>query len=212
MYVPPMYRSHDRAEVFDLMAGSPLATLITVRGGTPEASHVPVILDPAGPGGEPLYLYGHMNRVNPQWESVGSGCPAMLIFAGPHGYVSPTVYGYLPAAPTWNFTAVHASGMLSAIDQTAETMAVITATVKALEGRFGAGWDMHESMDYFDQLLPGVGAFRMEVQRLESMHKLSQEQEPGVRERVADSFSREDGAAQRQLAELMRRCLHRPRS
>lgn len=206
MYVPPMYHVDDPGEIRALIRGNPLATLVTIVDGAPEASHVPVIVDPGDPGSGPLRLCGHMNRMNPQWETVASGCPALLVFTGPHGYVSPVVYGFTPAAPTWNFTAVHASGPVSAVSPGPPTMAVITSTVEALERGFGAGWDMRESLGYFRELAPGVGAFAMRVERLQAIKKLSQEQDPHTRELVADSFARQGGERQRALAALMRRC------
>jgi transcriptional regulator len=34
----------------------------------------------------------------------------MVIFQGPHAYVSPTWYAAAPAVPTWNYAVVHADG------------------------------------------------------------------------------------------------------
>lgn len=202
MLVPPIYRADDLPWIQQLIADNPLATLVTAVDGRLTASHVPVIIgSPADDQGR-LVLAGHMNRDNPQWPAIEAGCPGLLVFTGPHGYVSPTVYGYTPAAPTWDFTAVHASGTIRA-DQS--TLDLIRATVRGLEGRFGAGWDMGESLGYFDQLLPGVGAYTMAVDTLESMRKLSQEQEPPVRARVADSFAARDCGCHGTLAEMIRR-------
>ncbi|KXK62472.1 hypothetical protein AWW66_08435 [Micromonospora rosaria] len=143
--------------------------------------------------------------MNPQWEAIGAGCPALLIFTGPDRYVSPAVYGYTPAAPTWNFTAVHATGWLSPLPPGEPTLAVIRATVTALEERLGAGWDMTASLPYFDRLLPGVGAFEMRVERLDAMFKLSQEQTPQVRSRVAADIAGSDCGHHRALARMMTR-------
>jgi transcriptional regulator len=207
MHVPPMYRAADPSWVSALILNNPLATLVTVHDGAPMASNVPVIVGPEQADGEPMTLVGHMNRMNPQWAAIGRGCPALVIFNGPHSYVSPSYYGFTPAAPTWNFCVVQAAGALTPFPAGAPTLAIIKATVEALEGQFGAGWQMGESLGYFDDLVPGVGAFAVRVERLDAMYKLSQEQEPRIREQVADALESHHAADGCQVVEMMRRSL-----
>lgn len=208
MFVPTDYRPQDPAWVTGLIIGNPLAILATsVPGACPAATHVPTIPegepDPAGLVGSSIL--GHMNRLNPHWARIQRGGPALLIFQGPASYVSPTVYQISPAAPTWNFTAVHVRGSLSVIRGREETLDVVKQTVAAYERSHGTGWDMSGSLDYFRQLLPGVGAFRLVVEEVDSMFKLSQEQKPEVWQRAVDAFAAGGRPGQRCLAELMRR-------
>jgi transcriptional regulator len=129
----------------------------------------------------------------------------VLTFTGPHSYVSPTVYEVTPAAPTWNFTAVHVRGVVEKIDSMEETLDVVESTVRAFEGAFGDGWDMTESLDYFRKIAPGVGAFRYTVTGADGMFKLSQEQPGEVRERVRQSFGQSGCTYKRETAGLMSR-------
>ncbi|MFE3021996.1 FMN-binding negative transcriptional regulator [Streptomyces sp. NPDC059256] len=211
MFVPDQYREPEATWMAELVRENPLAQLSSNgdEGAAPYATHVPVILDPQLrdlpselPG---VTLWGHMNRANPQWAALASPTPVVVAFSGPHSYVSPTVYGTTPAAPTWNFTAVHIRGLLSRVDSEEDTLETVKATVRALEGRFGAGWDMSESVDYFRRILPGVGAFRIAVSQADGMFKLSQEQESGTRERVRCSFAGETSRNQREIAAMMGR-------
>ncbi|CAL9323710.1 FMN-binding negative transcriptional regulator [Streptomyces sp. R02] len=212
MFVPSFYREPDASWMVDLVRGNPLA--LAVSNGSPEAgpfaTHLPVIFDPARSGDRPgelqgATLLGHMNRANPHWPALQTGGILLLTFTGPHSYVSPTVYEKTPAAPTWNFTAVHARGVVEKIDSTEETLDVVKATVRAYEGEFGDGWDMTESVDYFRKILPAVGAFRFTVTRAEGMFKLSQEQPAEVRERVRGSFEQSACRYKRETAGLMSR-------
>lgn len=211
MLVPEDYRPADPSWVTELIRRNPLAILVTGAGHSyPMATHVPTILnapgDDADPGGlTDASILGHMNKLNPHWESIQAGGPALLIFHGPHGYVSPAVYQISPAAPTWNFTSVHVRGTLSVVPGGDATLAVIKQTVLTLEATHGSGWDMTGSLGYFDKLLPGVGAFRLAVHEVDSMFKLSQEQAAEVRDRTATAFEAGRLASHGQLAELMRR-------
>ncbi|MFE1288239.1 FMN-binding negative transcriptional regulator [Streptomyces sp. NPDC058751] len=211
MFVPGFYREPNDSWTADLIRGNPLALAVT--NGSPEtgpfATHLPVIFDPAAPRtGEDLAgatLLGHMNRANPHWTALRSGDVLLLTFTGPHTYVSPTVYEKTPAAPTWNFTAVHVRGVVEKIDSTEETLEVVQSTVRAFEGAFGNGWDMTDSLGYFRKIVPAVGAFRFTVTGAEGMFKLSQEQPGEVRERVRESFGQSGCTHKREVAGLMNR-------
>ncbi|MET9608875.1 FMN-binding negative transcriptional regulator [Streptomyces sp. NPDC006512] len=210
MYVPSFYREPDSSWMVDLIRGNPLA-LAAANGSRedgPFATHLPVIFDPETSGDwsgdlTGATLLGHMNRANPHWAALESGSVLLLTFTGPHSYVSPTVYGVTPAAPTWNFTSVHVRGVVEKIDSTEEALGVVQSTVRAFEGEFGSGWDMTGSLDYFRKIVPEVGAFRFTVTGAEGMFKLSQEQPGEVRERVRESFGQSACRYQRETAGLM---------
>ena len=207
MYVPVPYRAPDRSWIVGLIRDHPLALLTSNGDGAPNATHVPIILaapDQAESAGlDGSTLLGHMNRSNPHWAALTDGMTVLLVFHGPHSYVSPVVYGVTPAAPTWDFTAVHLRGVLTAIEDRAETLAVVRSTVRTYESRFGQGWDMSASLDYFAKIVRGVGAFRITVTSAEGMFKLSQEQPDGVRDRVVREFAGDESDSRRQLARLM---------
>lgn len=201
MFIPRTYRQPDEGWTTDLIRLNPLALLVTACSGSANATHVPIIIAP-GTTGDELILLGHMNRANPHWATVGTN-EALAVFTGPHAYVSPAVYRTSPAAPTWNFTAVHVRGSVERLDQGDDTLAVVTSTVDAFEGRFGAGWDRSGSLDYFRKILPAVGAFRIHVRQTEAMFKLSQEQPPEVRDRVQRVFAGQVTGLQPEVARLM---------
>lgn len=216
MYVPDIYHSPEPEWNRDLVRRFPLAILLNSAPERPFATHVPTVLadDVDGirsvsadlVGGQ---IYGHLNRHNPHWAALASGSPTTLIFQGPHGYVSPAVYGITPAAPTWDFTTVHIHGTLRRIEDHEDTMRIICATVRTLEERLGAGWDMSESMSYFRTLLPGVGAFALEIQSVDAMFKMSQEQSRTVRHRVIGAFAHSTRGLHQELAVMMDR-LYKP--
>jgi transcriptional regulator len=215
MFVPNVYREPHSSWTTELVKSNPLGVLVTADGGAkaPYATHLPIIFDPQSSEQSELdnaTLLGHMNRANPHWKALelDEELQALLIFAGPNGYVSPSLYGLPTAAPTWDFTSVHVRGTLRRIESAEETFGVIKATARAFEHRFGNGWDMNGSLDYFRRILPGVGAFRIKVTCVESMFKLSQEQPPRVREQVRESFARNESSDYRDLAGLMHRLPH----
>ncbi|MFC7830960.1 FMN-binding negative transcriptional regulator [Streptomyces sp. NPDC057375] len=206
MYVPAAYRADD-SWLRRIVEGYPLATLVTNGQRTPYATHLPIIFDPRSDDPDsPLegsFLLGHLNRANPHWVALTDSIEAKLVFTGPHSYVTPTLYNTSPAAPTWNFVSVHLEGRLHPITEPDETLTVVQETVTKFEERFGDGWKMDESLDYFRHIGVAVGAFRFEVLTADGMFKLSQEKDAEVRRQVADRFSSESGT-RHELSVLMR--------
>jgi transcriptional regulator len=210
MFVPHHYREPNGTWMVDVLRGNPLALMVSngAEDAEPFATHLPVIPDPEMSEDWPEdlaggLLLGHMNRANPHWKALENGSRVVVIFTGPHAYISPTVYEVTPAAPTWNFTSVHAHGVLHKITGMEPTLEVVKATVRAFEADFGTGWDMTESLNYFRQIAPAVGAFRITISKADGMFKLSQEQKTEVRDRVTQSFAARDSTRHRETAKLM---------
>jgi transcriptional regulator len=188
------------AHELELVRHNPFA-LVVSGGDPPVATHTPVVLPDGTDSLDGVTLLGHMARVNPHWRSFGA--EALVVFSGPHGYVSPTAYGYTPAVPTWNYAAVHASGPVELITDRAETLAVVEHTVRSAEALRAEPWDMTSSRDRFDELVGGVVAFRVHVRSVRSNFKLSQNMPAEVRARVrADLRAHRYGAAAALMAEL----------
>ncbi|MFD9960615.1 FMN-binding negative transcriptional regulator [Amycolatopsis sp. NPDC058986] len=212
MYVPMQYRPPAGSWMVEIIRRNPFALLVTSGESAtgPYVTHLPLIPKelPLNAGPDLLaggVLLGHLNRANPHWEALAGGTQSVLVFIGPNAYVSPTVYQNDPAAPTWDYTAVHVHGVLRRIESREETMDVVQSTVRIFEAQFGAGWDMSGSIGYFDKLLPGVGAFQFTISRAEGMFKLSQEQPADVRAAVQTHFSTHEATGCRAVAELMER-------
>lgn len=207
MYVPAAYRPPERGWVLNTIRAYPLALLVSGTADVPFATHllaVPAFDDADGGPLEGRRLLGHLNRANPHWRGLADGGRALLVFSGPHSYVSPTVYGVTPAAPTWNYVSVHVRGRVRPIHDPESTSDVVRRTAACCEARFGNGWQQAGSLEYFAGLLPGVGAFELVIEEAEGMFKLSQDQTPALRDRVLAAFEGSPATHPHELARLMR--------
>jgi transcriptional regulator len=208
MFVPRLYQARDERWHRLIIADHPLATLVTNGEPEPHATRLPALIAPGEPGSGPLVgvdIIGHMNRANPHWKALADGTPARLMFDGPGGFVTPAVYRTNPAAPTWNFAAVHVCGRLYPVLDPEDTLQIVRWTAERLEERFGEAWDATSSLDYFRRILPGVGAFRLQIVSVEAMFKLSQEKSAEVQESVIQRYEADRSGAYWPLARLMRK-------
>lgn len=107
MYLPRHFDEDDPGLLVEVMRKHNFATLVSTVDGEHFASHVPVMSRYVEGA---LEISGHLARANPQWRGLESLPSALVIFQGPHTYISPTLYAGTNRVPTWNYVAVHASG------------------------------------------------------------------------------------------------------
>ena len=166
------------------------------------ASHLPLLLErePAPFG----VLVGHMAGSNPQWQHA-DGKPVLAVFSGPHAYISPTWYEADHVVPTWNYLAIHATGVLRAIHGRDELMKIVSGSVAVYERSMPQPWRLPSSGDYLERMLRGIVGFRIEIARLEGKWKLSQNQPPERREKVVHALRQRGGHDEQAIAGLMER-------
>jgi len=106
MYIPKFNEVADRALLIEAMRKWPFAILFGPdKSGAPFATHLPLVVHDEGEHG---VLEGHFAVANPHWKSL-AGQETLVVFSGPHSYVSPTLYAERKSVPTWNYIAVHAT-------------------------------------------------------------------------------------------------------
>lgn len=172
MYLPEHFRESESARLHEVMRRHSFATVVSKQYGELMASHLPLVID--AERGERGTLIGHMARANPQWRSFDSSAEALVIFHGPHAYISPSWYETELAVPTWNYVAVHAYGTprLIAGDGLLE---VIQDTVERYESRFEEPWTIERLPEEFvARLAKAIVGFEIPISRMEGKFKLNQ--------------------------------------
>src|SRR5579871_3198416 len=109
LYIPKAHLVEDRKFLHDFMDEFSFVDLITATP-TLRITHVPTFIDRSA--GKYGTIFGHVSRQNPQSQTFDGNHDAVIVFRGPHGYISPTWYAKPDVVPTWNFAVVHASGKL----------------------------------------------------------------------------------------------------
>lgn len=189
MYTPKAFREDDIARLHQLMHDYSFATLITAQeGGLPLVSHLPFLLErERGPYG---VLVSHMARANEQWHALLEDQEALVIFQGPHAYVSPSWYEPDPlSVPTWNYAVAHAYGRPRIIKDGEAVYRILQALVDKNEAGFAQPWELHPPDEYTYKRMQALVAFEIEITRLEGKYKLSQNRPMHDREHVAAALA-----------------------
>jgi transcriptional regulator len=202
MYIPAPFAANESARLAAVMQQCPFATVVTQDGPTSFASHVPVLWQ-AGRG-EHGVLVGHFARANPQWRHFGPDREVLVIFHGPHAYVSPTWYQTQPSVPTWNYVSVHAHGRARLIEEAGELTEVLRRTTDWFESGQPQPWTMDSlPADYLQRMVKGIVGFEIILTRVEGKFKLSQNRPPEDVAGVVAALSASDQPLDREVAALM---------
>jgi transcriptional regulator len=180
LYIPKPHLVEDRRFLHDFMDEFSFVDLVTAAP-TPRITHIPVWLDrEAGRFGT---IHGHLSRQNPQTKTFDGRQQAVIVFRGPHGYISPTWYAKTDVVPTWNFAVVHATGRLRPVTERKDLNDLLARLIRKFESYEGTGYDFAKISDTYKYgLMGGIIGFEMEVELLEGKFKLGQERSAADRD------------------------------
>jgi len=171
MYIPKHFAHDDRADLLAVMRECNFATLVSTIDGEPFATHVPVLTreDDAGA----LIVEGHLAAANQHTRALAHGARALVIFHGPHTYISPAHYRSEGRVPTWNYIAIHASGATRVIDHVEGKLAILAHLVAHHDPAFAQRFAVFDERQR-EGLLAAITGFEIAVDRLEGKFKLGQ--------------------------------------
>ncbi|HEX4999291.1 MAG TPA: FMN-binding negative transcriptional regulator [Terriglobia bacterium] len=201
MYIPDAFRISDSGTLYDFIDRYDFATIVTTTVDGLVASHVPVVLErhPAA------VLRAHVARANTHWHSFDGKAEALVIFQGPHGYVSPTWYANSPAVPTWNYAAVHVYGAPRVVDDPLVTRALLGALVDRYERSRSPSWSAAAApTDFIERLTAGTVTFEIPIMRIEGKFKLGQNRSLEDRLGTIAGLEREQNVESAALATFMK--------
>ena len=181
------------------MRANPFAILISTTNDGPFATHVPVVIrEIAGH----TFIRGHVAKANPHWRYLQEQPLCLMIFHGPHAYVSPANYATQENVPTWNYGAVHAYGKARTFSEPSDLLKVLHDLIPTFEAAYAEQWaGLSES--YRARMLSHIVGFEIEVTRIEAKLKLSQNRTRDEQQKVIDSLGRSSDTAISGTARLM---------
>jgi len=173
MYVPDAFRESRTDVIHAMIREFGFATIVSHSPDGPFATPAPVLIDGArGPLGT---LRSHLARANPHAALLAAGVETLVIFHGPHAYVSPSWYVSKVAVPTWNYVTVHAYGTPRVLADDAGVARVLDDTVDQYESGMEHPWSAAGlPAEVAVGLRKQVVAFEIEITRLDGKWKLGQ--------------------------------------
>lgn len=200
MYIPEFNRIEDQADTIAFMRANPFAILVTNNDDTPFATHLPVIVAEAG--GQ-IMVRAHVAKANPHWKMLEQK-DSLMIFDGPHAYISPALYEIRKSVPTWNYATVHAYGRGKILPGDSDKHQVLAELISQFDSSYLDQWNSFDEQ-YRSRMLNHIVAFEIGVTRLETKFKLSQNRTKAEQENVIQALGATPDPAISGVADLMRK-------
>lgn len=191
MYTPKSFRNDNPEELKNFIRENGFGILVSHVDGKLWGTHIPIILSEDG-----NTLTGHVARGNIQWKYIESNPDVLVIFTGPHAYVSSSWYDH-ENVPTWNYIAVHVFGKIKIVEG-----AVLLESLKKLVHRYEKESSHPVSVEtmshkFLDTEIRGIVGFEIAITKIEASYKLSQNRDEENHDRIIHALEqrKDDGSA-----------------
>nr|WP_244527606.1 FMN-binding negative transcriptional regulator [Lihuaxuella thermophila] len=199
VYIPKKYRM-DHDEAVQIMKSYPFAILITVDEHRPLATHIPLeIREDEGK----IYATGHLAYGNMQKKTLENNRDVLLIFQGPHAYVSSSWYEH-EDVPTWNYVAVHAYGTSRVLTDD-ELISALDMMLTHYESHRENGrlWDTFDP-EFLKREMKGIVGFEIEITSIQAAAKMSQNRNDTDYKSIVAELEKSNEQGENQVAQWMR--------
>ncbi|HEY4062872.1 MAG TPA: FMN-binding negative transcriptional regulator [Puia sp.] len=201
MHIPRRYEEKDTEKIHAFIRENSFGILVSIKDGLPVGTHIPLRLEKNEEGKD--ILMGHISRGNEQKYTLTDGVRVLVIFPGPHAYISPRWYTQINV-PTWNYISVHVYGTVKIIEGEA-LYAALSRLVDTYEHKMPKPVHMEEVPEKeLQDDLRGIVGFEIVIDELQAAVKLSQNRDEKSFHNVIDQLEQGDAGA-RAVAEEMKK-------
>jgi transcriptional regulator len=183
MYKLNYFTEEDTAKVVEFMKANSFAIITGMGDQYPVASHIPLNVEVMDDG--KLLFTGHLMKKTDHHLAFEKSEHVLVIFNGPHTYVSASWYSNPQVASTWNYMAVHAKGKIKFTDEEGTYQAIKNITNK-YEGTESAASFHQLPKEYVMKLINAIVGFTIEVESFDNVFKLSQNHTTENRKSIED--------------------------
>jgi transcriptional regulator len=203
MYIPKHFKVNDDDIIDDFIDQYSFATLFSQHNEEPYATHLPLLLNKSDNA-----LYGHFARPNEQWKDAENQ-QVLVVFQGPHSYISPSWYETTKAVPTWNYVSIHIYGELEIIEDSKLIFESLNDLVNKYENP-NSSYNLNVvEPNFIEGMSKGIVAFRIKITKIEAKAKLSQNHPVERQELVIKHLESTSIENNIKVASLMRKNLHK---
>lgn len=173
MYTPSSFKEENPDVLYDLIEEHNFGIIFSQHQDQPEATHLPFLVHRQK--GEQGTLIAHFAKANKHWKKLDEAKDVLVVFQGPHSYISPAWYKNRAEVPTWNYATVHVFGKPKVIEDAAELNKMVKELTHFHEDQENTGWKLDEvpEKDYNTDLKAIVG-LEIEISKMEGKFKFNQ--------------------------------------
>ena len=200
MYKFSYFTEEDPERILSFVKENSFAVITGFGEQYPVATHIPLEVETTETGS--LLLKGHLMKNTDHHKAFVGNENVLVIFNGPHTYVSASWYENPEVASTWNYMAVHAKGKISFTDDAGTYDAIKSITTK-YEGLESAAAFERLPKEYVMKMLKAIVGFSIEVASIDNVFKLSQNHGEANRQSITHHLKQRGDAHSTAIAKAM---------
>ncbi len=185
------------------MKANAFAFITGIGENYPVATQIPVSVEIKD---GTILLQGHIMRKTDHHLAFEKNNNVLVLFTGPHCFVSASWYTNPSVGSTWNYMTVHAKGKISFTDE-AGTLDAVKAVSDKYEGTEGPGAYDNLPKEYIDHMVKAIVGFTIEVESLDNVFKLSQNRDEASQKNIIAQLKQRGDDNSAMIAEEMERRL-----
>lgn len=204
MYDLPQYKEADSEVIRLFIKEHPFAFLSGADAQNhPVMTQVPVFLEEEN---GKQFLRGHIMKNTDHHKAFLHNANVLVVFTGPHCYVSGTWYSDPHTASTWNYISVHVKGQIKFLDQEG-LIEILRKTTLHFEGYNKESTTIFDNLtkEYTHKLMPAIVGFEIEVISMDNVYKLSQNRDQESYLNIKKELAQQEGDAKTIACEMEKR-------
>lgn len=204
MYDLPYHKEKNKQVIKEFIGQYPFAFLSGCDAeNKPVATQVPVFIEEKD--GRKI-LRGHIMKNTDHHKAFVHNENVLVVFTGHHIYVSGTWYSNPHTPSTWNYMSVHAKGIIRFLDDAALVDALRMTTLH-FEHNNQQSTTIYDNLpsEYTQKLMKAIVAFEIEVKKMDTVFKLSQDRDAKSYENIKEHLKEQGEAGQVIAAEMEKR-------
>lgn len=186
-----MFAARSPQDVTRLVTAHPLAWVVS---DGPHATLLPLRATLADDGSI-VGLRGHFARANPQVAALRAKPGALLLFLGPHGYISPSWMEDRTQAPTWNYASAQFQVELDFFEEQGALEELLRDLIGAMEQGRARPWHEKEMGARYEKLARGIIGFDARILSAHAKFKLGQDERRDVFADITAALAQDPASA-----------------
>jgi transcriptional regulator len=198
-YIPKQFKIDGPDRISSFLRQFSFATIVVAQNDQIDTVQVPMMIS-----ADHKTMSFHIAHGNPIKNIFATNPKVLVLFNGPHGYISPRWYSQ-PNVPTWNYTTVHVMGKITQSLLQDELFQDLKQLVSLYESQ-----EFVEKMFVGDDLkmmagqIQGIIGYKMDILDIQAKFKLSQNRDKESRENVVRELLSSSILSDRELGQFMK--------
>jgi len=198
MYTPKLFRNDNTEEIKEFIQQNSFGILVSQHSGRIVATHIPFEFS-----ANRSKLIAHVSRANPQWQDFNENTEVLIIFAGPHTYISSSWYT-IPAVPTWNYIAAHVYGNIRTIEGEELYQSLVGLLNRYEKNADNAVTEEKLTRESIEKQMQGVVGFEVDITKIEASFKLSQNRDDQSHSNIIHNLEKQTDNNAQHIAQVMK--------